>query len=164
MTMPEGRDEAAALVQLLEEAGATLLALPPTGYGPGLRRSSLPIVREAAECHAADLAPLRAPIPSAARISRMDRAFEAIQLIPETRLLLRRVVGCRALVHPVTGRHLYAWRRLATLLGTDHKTIQRWHKEGIDLILYALRLRAASARPLTTSGDGGKRHARVGAA
>jgi hypothetical protein len=137
--------EAEALIQLLEEAGATLLALPHTGYSPALRTSALPVVREAGEAYGWDPAALRAPVPPAARISRMDSTFAKILLIPENRLLLRRVVGCRALVHPLTGRHLYSWRRLAHMLDTDHKSVQRWHRDGIDLILRALRTQAAAA-------------------
>jgi hypothetical protein len=47
-----------------------------------------------------------------------------------------------ALVHPITERHLYPWRRLATALGADHKAVQRWHAQGIGLIVAALNRRA----------------------
>jgi hypothetical protein len=153
--------EAEALIQLLEEAGATLLALPQTGYSTGLRSSALPVVREAGEAYGWDAPPLRAPVPTAARISRMDSTFAKILLIPEDRLLLRRVVGCRALVHPLTGRHLYSWRRLAQMLDTDHKSVQRWHRDGIDLILRALRVQAAAATPCRMRPYG---HHKAGAA
>ena len=42
------------------------------------------------------------------------------------------------LVHPITERHLFPWRRLATVLGADHKAVQRWHAQGIDLIVSSL--------------------------
>jgi hypothetical protein len=61
-----------------------------------------------------------------------------IPRIPVDRYVLRRIVGARALVSPITERHLFPWRRLATLLGADHKAIQRWHAQGIDLIVTAL--------------------------
>ena len=57
--------------------------------------------------------------------------------------MLRRIVGARSLVSPVTERHLYSWRRLATLLGADHKAIQRWHGQGVALIVAALLRREA---------------------
>jgi len=41
-------------------------------------------------------------------------------------------------VHPITERHLYPWRRLATALGADHKAVKRWHGQGIDLIVARL--------------------------
>ena len=44
--------------------------------------------------------------------------------------MLRRIVGARSLVHPMTGRHLYSWRRLGTAIGADHKAVQRWHAQG----------------------------------
>jgi hypothetical protein len=47
------------------------------------------------------------------------------------------------LVHPISGRHLYSWRRLGELLRADHKAIQRWHAEGIRIIIFALRRLAA---------------------
>ena len=131
------------LVKCLEEAGATLLSLPRTGFSPALKTSSLPILREAAESYGWSAAEARPPMPSASRISRMDMVFGYLALIPQDRYLLRRIIGCRALVHPISGRHLFSWRRLAEVLGADHKAIQRWHAEGIRIIVFALRRRAA---------------------
>jgi hypothetical protein len=76
----------------------------------------------------------------------MDLAFGYLALIPQDRYLLRRIVGCRALVHPISGRHLFSWRRLAETLGADHKAIQRWHAEGIRIIIFALRRIAADEK------------------
>jgi len=45
------------------------------------------------------------PVPSAAGITRMDEALGWIQLIPRDRSVLRRIVGARALVNPLTDRH-----------------------------------------------------------
>jgi Domain of unknown function (DUF6362) len=139
----EQAPEYEALIALLEEAGATLLALPKTGYSPNLKVSALPILREATEAYGWSTAALRAPMPSAARISRMDTAWSYLGLIPQEKYVLRRVVGCRALVHPLTGRHLYSWRRLGEVLGADHKAVQRWHGEAIRLIVFALRRNSA---------------------
>jgi hypothetical protein len=105
--------------------------------------SALPILREAAEAYGWSTAEVRPPMPSASRITRMDTAMGYLALIPQDRYLLRRIVGCRALVHPISGRHLYSWRRLAELLRADHKAIQRWHAEGIRIIIFALRRIAA---------------------
>jgi hypothetical protein len=35
----------------------------------------------------------------------------------------------------MTGRHLYSWRRLGSVLVADHKAISRWHAQGIALIV-----------------------------
>jgi hypothetical protein len=81
---------------------------------------------------------LRPPIPSAARISRMDEALGWIPLIPRDRYVLRRIVGARCLVSPITERHLYSWRRIGDLLGADHKAVQRWHAQAIDMLVAAI--------------------------
>ena len=77
-------------------------------------------------------------MPSAAAIDRMDRVLAWIPRIPVDKFVLRRVVGARCLVNPMTGRYLYSWRRLGTAIGADHKAVQRWHCRGIDLIVTAL--------------------------
>lgn len=69
----------------------------------------------------------------------MDEALDWIPSIPRDRYVLRRIVGSRALVSPITERHLFPWRRLAVLLGADHKAVQRWHAQAIDLLVAHLR-------------------------
>ena len=68
----------------------------------------------------------------------MDEAMGWIGVIPLDRYVLRRIVGARSLVHPVTDRHLFPWRRLGVALGADHKAVQRWHGQAIDMIVAAL--------------------------
>jgi hypothetical protein len=138
------RDAAAAIdaqfvVARLEEAGRTLLALPGTGWSTQLRSTQVDIVRSALESYGWTTRPLRPAVPSARRISRMDEALTWISLITQDRYVLRRIVGARALVHPINDRHLFSWRRLAAVVGADHKAVQRWHAQGIDLIVAALR-------------------------
>jgi hypothetical protein len=130
------------VIYRLEEAGAALLALPGTGWSTRLRGSSLEIVRTAIESYGWTTNRIRPPIPSAARITRMDEAMAWIPLIPLDRYVLRRIVGARSLVHPITERHLFPWRRLASALGADHKAVQRWHVQGIDMIVSALNRRS----------------------
>jgi hypothetical protein len=137
------RFDAKLVIYWLEEAGATLLALPGTGWSTRLRASSLEIVRVAVESYGWTEKRIRPPIPSAARITRMDEAMGWITLIPIDRYVLRRIVGARSLVHPITERHLNPWRRLATAIGADHKAVQRWHAQGIDLIVAALNQKGA---------------------
>ena len=126
------------VVYRLEEAGATLLALPGTGWTTRLRSSSLEIVRTALEAYGWTEARIRPAVPSAEKITRMDEALGWIPLIPVDRYVLRRVVGARSLVNPLTDRHLYPWRRLGVALGADHKAVQRWHAQGIRMIVTAL--------------------------
>ncbi len=123
----------------LEDAGMTLLCLPDRGHSTQMRSSALEVVRAA--CMEAEVEPsrkLRPPIPSASRIGAMDEAWTWLGLIPGDRYVLRRIVGARALVSPTTERHLFSWRRLGKLLGADHRAVQRWHGDGIGLIVAAL--------------------------
>ena len=134
----DGPVDADYAIYRLEEAGATLLALPGTGWTTRMKASSLDIVRTALEAYGWQTAKVRPLVPSAEKIDRMDEALGWLSLIPDDRHVLRRVVGARSLVHPVTDRHLFTWRRLGTVLGADHKAVQRWHAQGIALIVAAL--------------------------
>ena len=69
---------------------------------------------------------------------RMDRALAWVSTIPQEKYVLRRVVGARSLVCPLTGRQVFSWRRIGTALGADHKAVQRWHAQGVALIVAAL--------------------------
>ena len=129
------------VIYRLEEAGATLLALPGTGYSTRLRTSQLDVVQSAAEAYGQIPRPLRPAVPSASRITRMDEALSWILLVPKERQVLRRILGARLLVSPVTERHLYSWRQLGGILGADHKAIQRWHAQAVDLVVVALNAR-----------------------
>jgi len=127
------------VVYRLEEAGATLLALPGTGWTTRLRTSSLEIVRTALESYGWTETRIQPPVPSSEKITRMDEAMGWLPLIPADRYVIRRVVGARSLVHPITDRYLFPWRRLGVALGADHKAVQRWHAQGIDTIVNALK-------------------------
>jgi hypothetical protein len=138
--------DAELVIYRLEEAGAALLSLPGSGWSTRLRSSSLDIVRTAIENYGWTSNHIRPPVPSAERITRMDEAMAWISLIPLDRYVLRRIVGARSLVHPVSERHLYPWRRLGAVLGADHKAVQRWHAQGIDLIVEALNQKSQSGQ------------------
>lgn len=136
--------DSAAVIYRLEEAGTTLLRLPNTGHSTRLRTSSFEVLASALD--GADLATakpdatrLRPLPPDSARIDRMDEAWAWLGLIPGDRYVLRRIVGARALVSPITERHVFSWRRLGTALGADHKAVQRWHAQGVALIVAGLR-------------------------
>jgi hypothetical protein len=130
--------DTAFVIYRLEEAGATLLALPHSGHSTRLRLSQTDVVHTALEAYGWDKGRIRPPVPSASRITRMDEAMGWIAFIPNERYVLRRILGARCLVSPVTERHLYSWRRLGGVLGADHKAVQRWHAQAIDMVLTAL--------------------------
>jgi hypothetical protein len=133
--------DARYVVARLEEAGTTMLCLPHMGPTTKLRSVRYDVVHTAIDAcgwQAAE-ARVRPSVPGAAAVSRMDEALGWIGLIPQDKYVLRRILGARALVGPLTGRHLYPWRRLAGLLGADHKAIQRWHGQGVAMIVAALQ-------------------------
>lgn len=138
-----GDDDARFIVASLEEAGATLLALPDRGYTTGVRSGMPDVVHDWWDIYGwpTAVASIRPPMPSADRIDRMECAFQWVRYIPDDRYVLRRIVGARCLVHPVTERHLFPWRRLGVVLNADYRAVQRWHAEAIDLIVAALRRR-----------------------
>ena len=124
----------------LEEAGRTLLSLPGKGCFPSAEGSSWPdVVHAAVEAYGYGQHEIRPPVPSAAAISRMDEAFTWIGMIPNSQRSHRRIVWMRLMVHPVNDRHLWSWRRIGRAFGWDHRAIQRWHAEGIDMIVAAAR-------------------------
>ena len=133
------RWDAKLVVARLEEAGRTLLALPHTGYTTRLKTSAIEIIRSAIEGDScANVGGrLRPAVQSSAGIAA-GRGAGLDSLIPLDRYVLRRIVGARALMNPLTDRYLYPWRKLGTLVGADHKAVRRWHGQGIGLIVEAL--------------------------
>ena len=130
--------DSAFVVARLAEAGATLLALPNSGPSTRLRTGGLEWVRDVVPLGTRGQTRLRPAAPDAAAIDRMDRALAWVSMIPQEKYVLRRVVGARSLVCPMTGRQVFSWRRIGTALGAEHKAVQRWHAQGVALIVAAL--------------------------
>jgi hypothetical protein len=124
------------LIATLEEAGRTLLALPVRGTRPSEYGNGWPdVVHEAIAAYGWATERCRAAYPTAQQIARMDEVYNWIGLIPESKRLLRRIVLLRSLVHPVTDRHIFSWRKIATKLGHDDKTTKGWHESAIISLL-----------------------------
>jgi hypothetical protein len=96
------------------------------------------IVHNVLDAYGWSTAAIRPPTPSAAQITVMDETFAWLALIPESKYVLCRIVGARALVHPLTGRYLFPWRRIVAMLGADHKSVQRWHGQAMEIVRIAL--------------------------
>jgi hypothetical protein len=73
--------------------------------------------------------PVRADAPSSQEIPIVDE----ILLLPNVcaKDYTRRVLHARSLVHPINGRYLYKWTRIAELLAVKPYTARRWYKEGL---------------------------------
>jgi Domain of unknown function (DUF6362) len=127
------------VVAMLEDAGRTLLSLPSGGgFSTALQGSGMDVVRNFMDAYGWTEIRVRPPTPSAVAIDTMDHTFRWLRFIPQDRYVLRRIVGARSLVHPITDRHLYAWRRIGSTLGCDYRAVERWHREAIDLIVAKL--------------------------
>ncbi len=122
----------------LDRAGATLIALPHTGYSTRLSQSSLPIVRDFADLVGAMPDRRRMMVPTPRMVSEMEEALGWVQLIPADKAVLRRIVGSRSLCRPATMRPLYSWRAIAGMVGASHEAVRAWHAQGVDLIVAAL--------------------------
>ena len=131
--------DARYVIERLEEAGATLLALPGTGWSTRLRTLLARHRARRAEVVWLDRTRIRPPIPSAEKITRMDEAMSWIPLIPVDRYVLRRVVGARSLVHPVTDRHLFPWRRLGKRWARTTRRCSAGTRQGIAMIVARLK-------------------------
>jgi hypothetical protein len=131
------------VISRLEEAGRTLLSLPPERAAGHCRTSIWEYVRE--PVHSMAFPRKSEPTPSPKDVSRMDEALRWPVLIPLDKFVLRRIVCARMMVSPRTGRHLFPWRRIGTLLGADHKAIQRWHEQGIHIITGNLQAQKRAA-------------------
>ena len=43
--------------------------------------------------------------------------------------------------HGVAPNQLFTWRRLAVSVGADHKSVQRWHGQAVDMVVRGLAQR-----------------------
>ncbi len=124
------------IIERLEEAGMTLLALPAGQIGPRFGQMGWPVVHTAMEAYGWNAARVRAAAPDGAAIDRMDEALGWIALVQS--VAARRVVQARSIVCPVRCVHLYSWRQVGRLIGADYRAVQRWHRTAVDEIKLGL--------------------------
>ena len=137
--------------QRLEEAGRTLMLLPIPKRGlPDRVRSHWPdtvsqmedafvalvgageqVKQDFARSHNA----VRAT-PSARDVARMDEALEWLWQITDPRK--RQLCMARALIHPVSDRHIVSYRKLGRLFGLHHDTVRAWHDRALSQLSQAL--------------------------
>jgi hypothetical protein len=152
-------------VQLrLEEAGQTLMSLPlPSGSLPKDDRSRWPdVVRGYEDAFVAligassDLTQdfsdhhnrVRAT-PSARAVGRLDEVLEWLWRFDDARK--RRLCLARALIHPISGRHVVSYRKLGRIFGLHHETVRAWHSRALaEVAMVLTRDRAAKSGPRQT--------------
>ena len=128
----------AIVIEALEQAGKTMLAMPSKGYSTAVRIGGMEYVRDAVEAYGWGDVSIRPPTPSSLEIDAMDEWLPRISLIPPEKMVFRRIVGARSLVHPLHDRHLFDWRKIGRMLGCDYRAVQTWHRQAIDLIVAKL--------------------------
>lgn len=133
--------ETAYVIAALEDAGATLIALPSSGYTTAVRCGMPEIVRDYWENYTAAAPPMRLPRPDSRQIARMDEALSWLRFIPADRYVLRQIVGARCLVHPVSRRPFHTWRSIGERVRASHEAVRNWHAQAIALIVVELRRR-----------------------
>jgi hypothetical protein len=134
------------VVDRLERAGATLLSMRTRSPYPPPYQCALPDpVRDIYDKWdwiraPSDTIDTRPPIPNAAAIQSMEATYLWLQMIPDDRFVLRRIVGARSLVHPTrTDRPILSYRKLGGMLRCSYQAVINWHGQGIDLIVDRLR-------------------------
>lgn len=144
-------EDADSLVRAaLEGAGAVLLALPMGAGGApaGIRTMGFDIVREASRGDYPGDPMVRPGAPHADQVSAMEIALAWIA-DHAGGPGVRRVLWRRALVRPLSGRHLYSFAECGLELKVSKATAQNWHKRGLAQI--------AAAIPAQLLRDTGKR-------
>ena len=117
----------------LEWAGERLLTLQVSGTKPQSYRSFWPDYPDDPNtAYGYTGLQLRTPSPSSPDISLMDEVLNLVLLTPI--ILQRRVINARALVHPLNGRHLYSWTKIAKLIHSTPWTVKDLHKRGLGII------------------------------
>lgn len=112
----------------------TLLALKVGGLSPQGYRCQMPEpVRSIWTAYGSEQARLNWPAPSSAAIDRMEEVMGWLPLVDD--VVCRRVVAARMLTHPLSGRPIVSYGRLAKAFSTSRSTVERWFWRGVDDIL-----------------------------
>ena len=136
----------------LEDAGRTLLMLPmPKDGMPAGNRAAWPAVVQrfwdiAGHAEKGSIAERQEALAQARNRIRMHADAEAIGRLDEVLDWLlkikekhyRRAVAARMLIHPVSERPIYSWTQIAKTMGTNTRTVRRWHASGVQTILETL--------------------------
>ena len=130
----------------LEFAGQSLLSMRIKNPGPCEMRGFWPSIVQDEEVELPLGVRNRAVMPIGREIDAMDEILAWIQLIPQEKAEMRRAVGLRSLISPISDKHLYPWKRIAKILSCDPRTAMAWHATGIGLIARELNTRPMLAR------------------
>ena len=134
-------EQSAIVIERLQKASLTLMALPRTGARLGIKVNDYGYVREIAEAHALDGwraavkdHGMRIPDPMAKEVDEMDDAFKWLSFIEGQHN--RRIVAVRSITNYTTGRVIYSWRRIGDMFGASKFSCEEWYWKGIkDIVI-----------------------------
>lgn len=116
----------------LEWAGVRLIAMPGKRIGPAEPGVCWPDYEQDPYevLYFRGLRSIRISPPTPSEIPIIDEILS----LPNTcnQITVRRVLHCRALIHPIRGTNLYPWTRVAELLDVKVYTVKRWHRQGLE--------------------------------
>jgi hypothetical protein len=75
-------------------------------------------------------------VPSARAVGRLDEVLEWLWRFDDARK--RRLCLARALIHPISGRHVVSYRKLGRIFGLHHETVRAWHSRALAEVAMAL--------------------------
>jgi hypothetical protein len=128
----------------MEWAGAKLLAMHISSPLPREPHTAWPtFAQDARQAYGYTGERLRAAMPRSVEIALMDEILLFPGLIKD--LTTRRIVHARALVTPISNRHLYSWTKLAFMLHTNRHRVARLHGLGLHEVCQCLPLEKADA-------------------
>ncbi len=132
---------------LLEWAGIKLLSMPISGVGPKRFKSNWPdYFQDNKNIFNISSRPFRPVPPNGYEIDTLDKIFDLITLVDSP--LHRRILQSRSLIVPLSGRNLYSWMDLATLLDLDRRTVKRYYFTALNQIV--IRSKISQIRYLTS--------------
>ena len=118
----------------LEWAGGKLLGTQVFGVWPQSYRSFWPDYPD--EQHTAygyTQEKLKLPSPGSNEIPLMDEILSLVLLTPVT--VQRRIISARILVHPLNGRNLYSWVRIAETIHSERRAVKEQYRKGLGIIV-----------------------------
>lgn len=128
----------------LDEAALTLAALPATGLRPAGAGSTWPdYVRDLEDLGWDRESDDFLPRPTADQVERLDIVLTWVPMIEDHKL--RTVVNMRLIVHRISGRHKWEWRKIGDKLGTSHVTAKAWHQRACAVIAKKIQPNAFSS-------------------
>ena len=134
--MMDGAYDADLVIARLATAGRTMLALHVPGCWPAGYRSSMPeVVRGYWETYNQVPNRLRVAAPSPAEIRDMEQALSWVRLIPEDRVVYRKLVLLRMLQRPHLDKPIHSFEAIGAMLGISPTALRNYYKDAISIIV-----------------------------